>query len=107
MTGEVTNGASGYLYGVAEDGVPSYNMVESIDVSTAATKTANGLQHPIADVNNVADEIIAGGSCDYIIVYLQDMYSTWYYDTDNITEMKKDGQYNWQDYNENTYFPKI
>ncbi len=107
LTGDVTTGASGYLYGVAEDGVPSYNMVESLDVSTAATKTANGLQHPIADVDNVADELIAGGSCDYIIVYLQDMYSTWYYDTDNITEMKRNGTYDWKEYIEDTYFPMI
>ncbi|MCD7722897.1 MAG: hypothetical protein LUH82_02940 [Clostridiales bacterium] len=107
LTGSVTSGASGYLYGVAEDGVPSYNMVESLDISSASTKTAGGLQHPIGDVSNVAGELIAGGSCDYIVVYLQDMYDTWYYDSDNITEMKQSGEYDWREYIENTFFPLI
>ncbi len=107
LTGNVTTGASGYLYGVAEDGVPSYNMVESLDVSSASTKTAGGLQHPIGDASHVAGELTSSGSCDYIVVYLQDMYSTWYYDTDNITEMKKAGTYDWREYIENTFFPLI
>lgn len=107
LTGRVTSGASGYLYGIAEDGVPSYNMVESLDVSTAATKTALGLQHPIGDVDNVAGELVAGGSCDYIIVYLQDMYDTWYYDSEAITEMKKNGTYDWREYIESTFFPLV
>ena len=107
LTGEVTSGASGFLYGLAEDGVPSYNMVESVDVSTVSAKTLGGLQHPIGDVDNVANEVIAGGSCDYIIVYLQDMYSTWYYDWANINEMKSQGTYDWKEYIESTFFPLI
>lgn len=41
-TGDVTTGASGYLYGIAEEGVPSKNMTESIDLSTASQKVAGG-----------------------------------------------------------------
>lgn len=88
LSGSVTNGASGYLYGIAEDGVPSYEMAESLDLSTLATKTAGGLQHPIGEISDVANEAAAGGSCDYLVVYLQDMYDTWYYDNENITELK-------------------
>lgn len=107
LTGNVTSGASGFLYGVAEDGVPSYNMVESIDISSVSTKTQGGLQHPIGEVGDVAGEIIAGGSCDYIIVYLQDMYDTWYYDHENIINMKKNGSYDWKEYIESVFFPLI
>ena len=77
LTGEVTNGASGYLYGIAEDGVPSYNMVESLDVSSVSAKTQGGLQHPIGEVGDVAPSLLCADHCDYIVVYLQDMFSTW------------------------------
>lgn len=107
LTGSVTSGASGYLYGVAEDGVPSYEMAQSLDVSSASVKTAGGLQHPIGDVNNVANELLSGGSCDYLVVYLQDMFSTWYYEENNINEMKQNGTYNWKTFLENEYFPLV
>ncbi len=107
LTGEVTNGASGYLYGIAEDGVPSHNMVESLDVSSVSAKTQEGLQHPIGEVGDVAYSLTKDGKCDYIVVYLQDMYSTWYYDEANINEMKKNGTYDWKEYLKNTYFPFI
>ncbi len=107
LTGEVTNGASGYLYGIAEDGVPSHNMVESLDVSSVSAKTQEGLQHPIGEVGDIAYSLTKDGKCDYIVVYLQDMYSTWYYDEANINEMKKNGTYDWKEYLENTYFPFI
>lgn len=107
LTGEVTSGASGYLYGLSEDGVPSYNMVQSLDVSSVSAKTQGGLQHPIGEVGDIADEIISSGHCDYIVVYLQDMYSTWYYDWQNINEMKAAGTYDWKTYLRETYFPLI
>lgn len=107
LQGEVTSGASGYLYGIAEDGVPSYNMVESLDVSSVSAKTQGGLQHPIGEVGDIANSLIEGGNCDYIVVYLQDMYSTWYYDNAAIDEMKAAGTYDWKSYLEETYFPMI
>lgn len=107
LTGEVTSGASGYLYGIAEDGVPSYNMVESLDISTVCAKTQGGLQHPIAEVGDVAREITANGKCDYIVVYLQDMFSTWYYEEENINELKKQGKYDWKEFLKTAYFPLI
>lgn len=107
LTGEVTDGASGFLYGIAQDGVPSYNMTESIDLSSLSTKTALGLQHPIGDVDDVASQALAGGSCDYIVVYLQDMYSTWYYEQDHIDQMRESGEYDWREYIETSFFPLI
>ncbi len=107
LTGEVTNGASGYLYGIAEDGVPSHNMVESLDVSSVSAKTQGGLQHPIGEVGDVAPSLLRTGHCDYIVVYLQDMFSTWYYEDANITEMKKNGTYDWKKFLTETYFPLV
>lgn len=107
LTGEVTNGASGYLYGIAEDGVPSHNMVESLDISSVSAKTQGGLQHPIGEVGDVAPSLLRTGHCDYIVVYLQDMFSTWYYEDANITEMKKNGTYDWKKFLTETYFPLV
>ena len=107
LAGDVTSGASGYLYGLSEDGVPSYNMVQSLDVSSVSAKTQGGLQHPIGEVGDVAAEVMASGHCDYIVVYLQDMYSTWYYDWQNINDMKAAGTYDWKTYLTGTYFPLI
>lgn len=107
LTGDVTNGASGYLYGIAEDGVPSHNMVESLDVSSVSAKTQGGLQHPIGEVGDVAPSLLRTGHCDYIVVYLQDMFSTWYYADGDITEMKKNGTYDWKKFLTETYFPLV
>ena len=107
LTGEVTSGASGYLYGLSEDGVPSYNMIQSLDISSVSAKTQGGLQHPIGEVGDVAAEVMSSGHCDYIVVYLQDMYSTWYYDWQNINDMKAAGTYDWKTYLTDTYFPLI
>ncbi len=107
LTGKVTSGASGYLYGIAEDGVPSHNMVESLDISSVSAKTQEGLQHPIGEVGDVATSLLNAGHTDYIVVYLQDMFSTWYYDEMNINETKKNGTYNWKEYLTDTYFPLI
>ena len=106
-SGEVMHGASGYLYGIAEDGVPSHNMVESLNITSLATKTQGGLQHPIGEVGDVAAEAMAGGSLDYLIVYLQDMYSTWYYEEAAINEMKKAGTYDWKAFVQDSFFPLV
>lgn len=107
LTGDVTSGASGYLYGIAEDGVPSYNMVQSLDISSVSAKTQGGLQHPIGEVGDVAPSLLSSGHCDYIVVYLQDMFSTWYYEDAKITEMKKNGTYDWKEFLTQNYFPLV
>ncbi|MCC8074299.1 MAG: hypothetical protein LIO62_09280 [Clostridiales bacterium] len=103
-TGEVTNGASGYLYGLAESGVPSSNMTESVDISTVSQKVVDGLQHPIGDIDNVYSQL---DNTDYDIVYLQDAYSTWYYEQSNIEEMRANDEYDWQEFITEDYFPKV
>ncbi|MGN0559941.1 MAG: hypothetical protein ACI4K8_02675, partial [Candidatus Fimenecus sp.] len=84
-TGSVTNGASGFLYGFAEPDIPTKEMAESIGVSTLSTKTLGGLQHPVGDVDQVADTFFSAGGKE-IIVYTQDMYDTWYYQFDSLEQ---------------------
>lgn len=103
-TGEVTTGASGYLYGIAEQGVPSKNMTESIDISTVSQKVPDGLQHPIGDISHVYGQL---DNTDYIVVYLQDAYSTWYYEHSAIEQKRSENSYDWKSFITEDYFPKI
>ncbi len=102
--GEVSSRASGYLYGLAEAGVPSENMTESLDISSVSQKVAGGLQHPIGDIDNVYTQL---ENTDYDVVYLQDAYSTWYYNHDNINKMRSEGTYDWREFLEKDYLPKV
>ncbi len=82
---ELTGRASGFLYGFAEDNIPSSGIAESMGITALATKTAGGLQHPVGDVRNVADTFLGAGG-EMLMVYTQDMYDTWYYQLDSLEE---------------------
>jgi len=84
-TGDVLHCASGFLYGLAEPDVPSVEVVKSIAVDTLAQKTYGGLQHPIGDINHVY-ETFEKADGNYLMVYCQDMYPTWYYQLDSLPE---------------------
>lgn len=102
--GSITSNASGYLYGLAEQGVPSANMTESLDISTVSQKVPGGLQHPIGDLDHVYPQL---DNTEYNVVYLQDVYSTWYYDHQNIERMRGDGTYDWQEYINDSFLPSV
>ena len=102
--GEVSSRASGYLYGVAQNGVPDSAMTESIDISSVSQKVINGLQHPIGDVDNVMPAL---DNCDYITVYLQDCFDTWYYCHDEIWQMRKNGNYDCVEFVKNRFLPQV
>lgn len=101
---EVGNYASGFLYGLATEGVPSEAMVESINISSVSQKTIGGLQHPIGDVDDVAVNL---DSCDHIVVYLQDCFDTWYYCHEEIMQMRKEGKYDFDEFIKERFFPQI
>ena len=101
---EISNGASGYLYGIAEEGVPSKNMTESVDISTVVQKAPGGLQHPIGDIEHVEGQL---DKTDYNIVYLQDDYDTWYYCNDEINEKRKNGTYDWEEHVRYDFLPRL
>lgn len=103
-TGEVTDGASGYLYGIAQNGVPSETMTDSVDISTVSQKVTGGLQHPVGDISDVETQLT---NTDYNVVYLQDSYDTWYYANDDIMAARKAGEYDWQKFISEDYFPRV
>ncbi len=102
--GEVSSRASGFLYGIAQNGVPDAAMVESIDISSVSQKVIDGLQHPIGDVDQAAEML---GNCDYITVYLQDTFDTWYYCWEEIENLRKDGTYDCAEFVRNRFHPLV
>ncbi len=102
--GEVSSRASGFLYGIAQNGVPDAAMVESIDISSISQKVIDGLQHPIGDVDEAAKML---ENCDYITVYLQDCFDTWYYCWQEIEDLRKSGTYNCKDFVQKRFHPLV
>ncbi len=104
--GARTGGAAGFLSGVAEPGVPSQEITDSLRITTMSAKTANGRQHPTGDIAHIAPQVNTD-DLQYMIVYLQDMYTTWYYDEEAIAAQKRAGTYDWRTYLEDVYYPLV
>lgn len=102
--GEISSRATGFLYGLAQSGVPDEAMAESIDISSVSQKVIDGLQHPIGDVDDVSSSL---DNCDYITVYLQDCFDTWYYCHDEIWNLRRDGGYDCVSFVENRFLPQV
>ena len=102
--GEVTTKATGFLYGLAEPGVPSEAITDSLDISSVSQKVIDGLQHPTGDADRLKDQLT---ETDYIVVYLQDAFDTWYYEWEKIGKMREEGTYDWEEYITETYFPIV
>lgn len=101
---EISSRASGYLYGIAQSGVPDAAMVESLDVSSVSQKVIGGLQHPVGDVDDVSSSL---DNCDYITVYLQDCYDTWYYCTEEINNLRAAGNYDCAEFVRERFLPLV
>ena len=101
---EVSTYATGFLYGLAEPGVPSQAMTDSLDISTVSQKVVGGLQHPTGDVDRVASQL---EDCEYRVVYLQDSFDTWYYCHQEIAEMREQGTYDWREFLTERYLPVV
>lgn len=104
VVGESTTKATGFLYGIAENGVPSKAMTDSLKISSVSQKVPQGLQHPTGDAENIAAQT---DSCDYVVIYLQDAFDTWYYCNDEIMAMRENGTYNWEEFLYNRYLPIV
>lgn len=101
---EISSRACGYLYGLAQEEVPSSEAVKSLNISSLSQKVLGGLQHPISDVDDVSKQFY---NCDYVVVYLQDCYPTWYYHHKEIEEMRKNGVYDSENFVETDFLPKV
>jgi hypothetical protein len=78
-TGALKYGASGFLYGLGNAGIPSVGMLAPLKPQVAAQKPEGGLQHPNGDALNVSDTYKAAGGKE-IEIYIQDIYPHWPYD---------------------------
>ncbi|WP_405946341.1 cellulosome protein [Streptomyces prunicolor] len=72
-TGPFHGGASGTLYGLYGEGVPSRNAVEGMYVRTVSTKAQDGTQHPGADALEILRPFVEAGGQD-VYVYMTDIY---------------------------------
>ena len=104
IEGDVSSRASGFLYGIAPNGVPDSAIVESIDISSVSQKVIDGLQHPIGDVDEAAKML---DGCDYITVYLQDAFDTWYYCHQEILDLRANGTYDSAEFVRERFHPLV
>jgi hypothetical protein len=72
-SGAFHGGASGSLYGVYGDGVPSNAALEGMHVRTVSTKAQDGPQHPGADALEILPSFVDAGGED-VYVYMTDIY---------------------------------
>ncbi|MDN3244888.1 LamG-like jellyroll fold domain-containing protein [Streptomyces sp. ZSW22] len=56
-TGAFQGGASGLLYGLYADGMPTDNLVDGMGVRSVATKAQDGAQHPGSDALEVVQQL--------------------------------------------------
>ena len=76
-TGAILHGASGWLYGQAENGLASQNLMAPTKPQYDAGKPPNGLQHSGGDVSKTIPSFLSSGGKGTQI-YLQDYFSTFY-----------------------------
>ena len=84
-TGAISYGASGWLYGQAEDGIPTDNMMAPLKPQVSAQKPPDGQQHPAGDAMHVAPSYKRANGKE-IQMYLQDIYPDWPYNDPGIED---------------------
>ncbi|MCJ2066734.1 hypothetical protein MKK63_29175 [Methylobacterium sp. J-088] len=77
-TGAFRGGASGFLYGLGDDGVPTQALINGAHITNASQKAPYGTQHPSGDVLEVETSFFAGYGKD-MCIYIQDYYPDWAY----------------------------
>jgi len=84
-TGALRYGATGFLYGLGDEGIPNETMLSALRPQVAAQKAPDGLQHPNGDALRVAPMFKRAGG-RHIEIYLQDVYPNWPYDNLGIAD---------------------
>lgn len=77
-TGEFRGGASGMLYGLGDDGMPTDAIIAGAGPTNVTQKAPHGEQHPNGDPLDVDDAFFANGG-EYLMVNIQDYYPDWPY----------------------------
>ncbi|GAA2692205.1 LamG-like jellyroll fold domain-containing protein [Actinoplanes palleronii] len=87
-TGAFHGGASGSLYGLYGDGVPTNNLIEGMHLRTVATKAQDGPQHPGADALEVVKPLADSTGGDTYI-YMTDIHRGFPYQWPGSTPAEK------------------
>ncbi len=77
-TGAFRGGASGMLYGLGDDGVPTDAIVAGARPLNVTQKAPRGAQHPNGDPLEVEDQFFRNGG-EYLMTNIQDYYPDWPY----------------------------
>ncbi|MFD7402046.1 LamG-like jellyroll fold domain-containing protein [Streptomyces sp. NPDC059866] len=72
-TGKFHGGASGTLYGVYGQDVPTNNLIEGMNLRTVSTKAQDGPQHPGADALEVVKPLADSTDGD-VYIYMTDIH---------------------------------
>jgi hypothetical protein len=84
-TGALRYGATGFLYGLGDEGIPNETMLAALKPQVAAQKAPDGLQHPNGDALKIAPMFKRAGGRD-IQIYMQDIYKQWPYENLGIAD---------------------
>src|SRR4051794_6651507 len=76
-TGAFRGGASGALYGLVAQDVPTNNLIEGMGLQTSNTKYQDGQQHPGSDALEIVKPLVDSGGTD-VMIYMTDVYRTVY-----------------------------
>jgi len=87
-TGAFQGGASGTLYGVYGQGVPTNNLIAGMHLSTVATKAQDGPQHPGADALEVVQPLVDSSNGD-VYIYMTDIHRGFPYEWPGSTPAEK------------------
>jgi len=77
-TGSMKYGATGFLYGMSNEGIPTDTMLAALKPQVLAQKAPDGIQHPGGDALKVAPQFLRNGGKE-IQIYMQDFYASWPY----------------------------
>ncbi|MCG5219283.1 carbohydrate-binding protein [Streptosporangium soli] len=85
QTGALRYGATGFLYGLGDEGIPNETMLAALKPQVTAQKAPGGLQHPNGDALKVAPMFKRAGGRE-IQIYMQDIYKEWPYENLGMTD---------------------
>ncbi|MCR4744143.1 MAG: FIVAR domain-containing protein [Lachnospiraceae bacterium] len=86
--GDIFHGSTGFLYGISEVGVPSWDLLSALKPGILVQKAADGMQHPSGDGYRLTDYLKSAGVKN-IEIYLQDYYLEWPYDYNGIDDYQE------------------
>ncbi len=83
-TGDILHGASGFLYGISSEEVPTNNTMVPLKPKVLCTKGALGTEHPYGDALDVAESFFESGGQQVM------MYNSNYYGVFGVTANHKE-----------------